>query len=149
MTTKEQERKALEKIKEIIAGLGADSYIGAAIDNSILNLAETNIDNDFLITPTQSTEAAEKEIASLDRALYEAKQEKKAAEEKAEAAEREAAEYKRCYEAEAEAGKNAINQWIRDYNTATERANEAEARAEAAEAEIIALKAKLYDYMTR
>lgn len=32
MATKDEERKALEQIKAIIAGLGEDSYVGAAHD---------------------------------------------------------------------------------------------------------------------
>lgn len=149
MTTKEQERKALEQIIDIIAGLGAGSYIGYAIDKNVIDRAKENIENDFGIMTGEVIEHAEEATRKAEQKAAEAKQEKKAAEERAEAAEREAAEYKRCYEAEAEAGKNAVNQWIRDFNTATERANEAENRAEAAEAEVIALKAKLYDYMTR
>lgn len=46
MTTKEQERKALEKIKKIVAELGQDSYVGTAFDGCF-ELAESNIENDF------------------------------------------------------------------------------------------------------
>lgn len=46
LATKEQERKALEKIKEIVAGLGDDSYVGTAL-KGCFEIAEQNIENDF------------------------------------------------------------------------------------------------------
>ena len=46
MTTKEQEKKALEQIKKIIDGLGVNSYIGIAMEGMIED-AEYNIENDF------------------------------------------------------------------------------------------------------
>ena len=45
MTTKEQERKALAKIKAIIDELGEDSYIGTAFAGCVQD-AENNIDED-------------------------------------------------------------------------------------------------------
>lgn len=45
--TKEQEREALKKIADIIQGLGPDSYLSSAFDGCI-ELAESNIDNDFM-----------------------------------------------------------------------------------------------------
>lgn len=44
--TKEQERKALEKIKKIVKGLGKNSYIGTAFEGCF-EIAESNIENDF------------------------------------------------------------------------------------------------------
>lgn len=47
MTTKDQERKALEKIRKIVEEIGGrDSYIGMAFDGCF-ELAETNIENDW------------------------------------------------------------------------------------------------------
>lgn len=45
MTTKEQERKALEKIKKIVEDLGEQSYIGTAFEGCF-DLAEQNIEYD-------------------------------------------------------------------------------------------------------
>jgi predicted RNase H-like nuclease (RuvC/YqgF family) len=50
MTTKEQETKALEKIRAIVAGLGEDSYLAAAFEGCF-ELAEENIANDWACTP--------------------------------------------------------------------------------------------------
>lgn len=46
MTTKEQERKALARIRKIVAELGEDSYLATAFDGA-WELAEENIENDF------------------------------------------------------------------------------------------------------
>ena len=46
MTTKEQERKALEKIRKIVAELGENSYVGIAFDGAF-ELAEENISDDY------------------------------------------------------------------------------------------------------
>ena len=46
MATKEQERKALARIRKIVAELGEDSYIATAFDGA-WELAEENIENDF------------------------------------------------------------------------------------------------------
>lgn len=48
MATKEQERKALEQIRKIVDGLGADSYIATAFDGCFQD-AEENIENDFAL----------------------------------------------------------------------------------------------------
>lgn len=42
MTTKEQERQAIEKIRKIVEGLGENSYVGFAMEG-VLELAEENI----------------------------------------------------------------------------------------------------------
>lgn len=60
MTTKEQERKALEQIKKIIAGLGEDSYIGTAFEGCF-EIAEQNIEDDFAFSMKQRWEKAEKD----------------------------------------------------------------------------------------
>lgn len=57
--TKEQERKALEKIRKIIEELGgADSYIGMAFEGCF-EIAEENIENDFGCSMKQRFEKAQ------------------------------------------------------------------------------------------
>lgn len=46
IATKEQERKALEKIQSIVDGLGENSYIGSAFQGCF-EVARDNIENDF------------------------------------------------------------------------------------------------------
>ena len=55
MTTKEQERQALEQIRKIVADLGENSYIGTAFDGCF-EIAEENIENDFACSMKQRAE---------------------------------------------------------------------------------------------
>ena len=68
MTTKEQERKALEQIKKIVANLGADSYIGTAFEGCF-EIAEQNIDNDWSCSLKQEVEAADWKEAELKKKI--------------------------------------------------------------------------------
>ncbi len=61
MTTKQQEREALEKIRNIVADLGQDSYIGSAFEGCF-EIAEENIDNDFACSMKQRAEKAERDV---------------------------------------------------------------------------------------
>lgn len=78
MTTKEQERKALEQIKKIVESLGEDSYIATAFEGCF-EIAEENIENDFACSMKQRVESAEKQAAEFKRAAeyYAAEDEKK------------------------------------------------------------------------
>ena len=49
IATKDQERKALEQIRKIVADLGEDSYIGTAFEGCF-EIAEQNIENDSAIS---------------------------------------------------------------------------------------------------
>lgn len=60
MTTKEQERKALEQIKKIVAGLGENSYVATAFEGCF-EIAEENIENDFACSMKQRADAAREE----------------------------------------------------------------------------------------
>lgn len=67
ISTKEQELKALEKIRKIVADLGENSYIGAAFEGCF-EMAEDNIQNDFACSMKQRAEKAEKEAEALRKA---------------------------------------------------------------------------------
>lgn len=64
MTTKEQERQAIEKIRKIVEGLGAGSYVSTAMAG-VLEVAEQNIEYDAVFSLKGQTELAEKEAARL------------------------------------------------------------------------------------
>lgn len=64
MTTKQQEIEAMNKIKDIVAGLGADSYIGTAMDG-VWEIMEENIKNDFAISVRDKLNSRDKYIASV------------------------------------------------------------------------------------
>lgn len=65
MTTKAQERKALEQIKKIVESLGADSYIATAFEGCF-EIAESNIENDWACSMKQRAESAEKLVSKLE-----------------------------------------------------------------------------------
>ena len=129
MMTKQQEREALERIKNILADAGADSYIGMAFAGCVED-AESNIENDWALSMAGRWQSAEQKLEAV----------------KAEA-DGLRAELDRCNARIAELTEAAqtLNSWRSDEHTALERA---QGRADAAEAEIIRLKAKLYDFMT-
>lgn len=83
--TKEQERKAVEKIRKIISELGEDSYVGTALEGCLED-AESNIENDFGDSMKRRWEYAEaqlktarEEIASLKNELAESEKDYEAA----------------------------------------------------------------------
>lgn len=70
MPTKEQERKALEKIKKIMEELGGNpenSYVVRAFEGCVAD-AESNIENDFGDSWKQRAESREKEAEDYKRA---------------------------------------------------------------------------------
>lgn len=62
--TKEQERKAVEQIKAILATLGESSYLATAMDG-VLEDAESNIENDFADSYKSRYEHAESRYNAL------------------------------------------------------------------------------------
>ena len=84
IASKEEERKALNKIKKIVEGLGENSYIAAAFDGCF-EIAESNIEDDFCCSMKQKAEAAEKKeseaqgkIAALECELEKLEKDSKA-----------------------------------------------------------------------
>ena len=68
MTTKEQERQAIEKIDKIVEGLGANSYVAAAMEG-VLELAEKNIEDDAMYSWKDRAESAQKKVQQLEAEL--------------------------------------------------------------------------------
>lgn len=147
MSTKEQERKALEQIKKIVAGLGSDSYIGMAFEGCF-EIAEENIENDFGCSMKQRVEAAERNAKALADQLAESEKDYEAAHATAhiiaEEKDAEIAKLKARIQELLADSKTGVD-YIGELNT---RIGEAQRRAEEAETEVIRLKAKLYDYIT-
>lgn len=144
MTTKEQERKALEQIRKIVEGLGKDSYIGTAFDGCF-EIAVENIENDFACSMKERKEAAE---AAEDGLRERVAQLQKTLEEDNVVIERHAK-----YIDQLEARNNDLLQRLRQTEeTAMENLkslNSYQTKASQQEEEIIRLKAKLYDLMTK
>ena len=70
MTTKEQERKALAKIREIVSGLGENSYVGTAL-TGCLEDAEENIECDFALSMYDRWQSSEQKLEQAQTALSE------------------------------------------------------------------------------
>lgn len=74
MTSKEEERKALEQIKKIVSALGPDSYIATAFEGCF-DIAESNIDNDFACSMKQWADRLEGQNKELTKTVAEQKAE--------------------------------------------------------------------------
>lgn len=135
--TKEQERKALEKIRKIVEELGSGSYIATACAGCF-EIAEENIENDFADSMKARAEAAKAELASYKSKA--AKLEQDATEKNAEIA---------SLKSELESAREIAIHNAKQYDEARSDIGEYQRRAEEAEAEVIRLKAKLYDYMVK
>lgn len=133
--TKDQERKALDQIRKIVAGLGEDSYIGMAFEGCF-EIAEENINNDFACSMKQRAESAEAKADKLKKDNKYLTQTVKNLENQTNDA---------LKRADEQASKN--NQNCKANVELWNKFREAEERADAAKQEIIRLKAKLYDFM--
>lgn len=79
MTTKDQERKALEKIRKIVEELGEDSYIGMALEGCIDD-AEQNIENDWALSMKGRWQDTERKMEAVKERNAELKAELEEAE---------------------------------------------------------------------
>jgi len=66
MTSKEQERQAIEKIKKIVGGMGENSYLATAMEG-VLEIAEENIEYDAAFSLKGRTEVAEESASKLKK----------------------------------------------------------------------------------
>lgn len=83
MTTKEQERKALEQIKNILSTLDSDGWVNTAFEGCVRD-AEENIENDFAVSMHGRWQDAEQKIQHLSAELTESQEQARAANERAE-----------------------------------------------------------------
>ena len=66
MTTKEQERTALNKIRNILGTLDADGWVNTAF-KGVCDIAENNIRDDFACSPVERVEELEKELDKAEK----------------------------------------------------------------------------------
>lgn len=144
MTTKDQEREALEEIKAIVERIGGDdSYIGMAF-KGCCDIAADNIENDFGDSWMDRWSAAIDDHNKTREALREAIEENNSLKTELECVKDQLEKVREVRdEWKDEAGKN-------DELLTEARINyrEASSKAAALETENIKLKAKLYDLMT-
>lgn len=142
MATKEQERKALEQIRKIVASLGEDSYIGMAFEGCFED-AEENIENDFALSWKDRAETISKEYDRSMNLIHEVTEENKALKAWAEKAEE-------LFNAKTEVATKYYDCWQRAVETAQDNmaiVEKQEKQIAELENRIINLKAKLYDLM--
>lgn len=70
--TKDQEREALAKIKQMVEELGPQSYVGTAFEGCFED-AESNIENDFAFSMKARVEDAEEKLREMGSDLVSAK----------------------------------------------------------------------------
>ena len=144
MTTKEQERKALEKIRKIVEELGENSYVGTAFDGCF-EIAENNIEDDFACSMKQRAETAEEKLeaagiirGNLEREIEDLRIKNKLLGERIEQHDK---NYEDLRLNKEEYKQSALKNW--------NKYREAQNALLVAKAKITELKAKLYDYMVK
>lgn len=149
VATKEQERKALEQIRKIVVGLGEGSYVGTAFEGCF-EIAEDNIGNDFACSMKQRVESARKEAESwknknelLKNTISEMQKQTDSLAMQNEETQEDNMKLKK----ELDSVKEQNGQYTKKCVELWNKFREAEERADAAEQEIVRLKAKLYDFM--
>lgn len=140
--TKQQERDTLEKIQKMVEMLGPDSYLATAFDGCF-DLAAENIENDWACSMADRVRRAEKRAAELEDEPAESVKDYEAAHEIAAQKDAEI-EQLRAQLKQSQETARWNGQRCDEEATA---AGEAQRRAEAAETEVIQLKAKLYDLL--
>lgn len=144
MTTKEQERKALEQIKKIVEGLGENSYIGTAFEGCF-EIAEDNIKNDFACSMKQAKEMAEKQFIDAKDII-------KCREQELADREKEVRELRDSLEHQTDYTKELLERLRSTEEAGSKIVDERSAlsiKCKEQEEEIIRLKAKLYDLITK
>ena len=158
--TKQQEREALDKIRKIVEQLGPDSYLATTFEGCF-DLAAENINNDWACSMADRARRAEKRAEEAEEKRIEAELGYNRLVDKLAEAEKDyeaahAAAHAVAEEKDAEIAKlkdqlKQIQETARWNGQRCDEeataAGEAQRRAEAAEAEVIQLKAKLYDFM--
>lgn len=144
MTTKDQERAILAKIEKLINEAGPDSYIATTFDG-ILEQAAENIANDWGCNykeayekQTEKLNEAQKDIKALVSQNDDLKEQMKTITGALEAAQDKIKEYQ-----------HRIDDVRTEKNETTSKLMHAMEANEAQKAEIVTLKAKLYDLMTQ
>lgn len=150
MSTKDQERKALEQIRKIVEGLGgASSYVGMAFDGCF-KIAEENIENDWGGSMRDNWQSALKEQGKLreicaedQESIRKQKQEIERLEQELQEANEDAQEWKKQYDRMHDKATDYANKATENWNNFREQ----EDKVAALELENMKLKAKLYDMM--
>lgn len=155
MTTKDQERKALEQIRNIVTGLGEGSYIAAAFEGC-WEVAEDNIGNDFACNAMDR--AAQAARADMMKMLNEERKEAKKAADKAadqiEFLNTQLDDSKKMWQERVQEETHKTAEWVKVTNERQNTINDLTVEVanlqgviDEKDLEIMKLKAQLYDFM--
>lgn len=137
MATKAEERKALEEIRRIVAGLGNDSYLAMAFDGCF-EMAESNIENDFANNPKMSIENLQRDLKVANAKIKNAEEAYEIVLKREQAEKKELDLAKATLKAEADRATKGWNSFL-----------EMKDKVKALELENMKLKARLYDLMVK
>lgn len=149
MVTKNDERKALEKIKKIVQDLGDDSYIAVAFEGCC-DIAEENIDNDFACSMEQKYNNEHEQVVRLLKEISDwnddyLKQEAEIERLKEEIETKDQMlETERSFKREVKKELASADREVETLRDIVEHLNEV---VEAQDKKIMELKARLYDYI--
>ena len=137
MTTKAEERQALEEIRKILSRLEPDSYVNTAFDGCLAD-AEDNIENDFMMSWKQRAASAAEAEKLAKKANAELSMKCKDTQDLCD----HLTKYINGLEKQRD-------EMIRDMTGTNAALKEARETLEKQKNEILYLKAKLYDYMVK
>lgn len=146
MTTKQQEREALQKIRKIVEALGEHSYIGTAFEG-VFEIAEENIEYDFGCSLKQQVESLEEQDRANKETIEKLRKENVLL----------AGRLHGCVEEhkrEVTELREELDEHAKEYQASAEEIrlnfnNTLEALLKGKDNEIMKLKARLYDLMTK
>lgn len=144
VATKAQEREALEKIEQIINGLGESSYVAMAMDGMIEDARE-NIENDFALSWKDRAEHAQKVVADKDAVIAKLYKQNDQLARDLEVAKLDHDELKEDFELVLQKKNDYHDDMIKVSNACAA----AEQKVAELEDEVIRLKAKLYDLLVK
>ena len=142
--TKGDERKALAKIKKIIASLGEDSYVGTAFEGCF-EIAESNIENDWACSMKQRSDSFEMECGKLCSEIDELKRD---LEEEKRLHALQLENFRTCM-SNCETYKAEIEELRSDLKSAEDKISELEGDLNISEETVVQLKARLFDLLCR
>lgn len=142
IVTKEDERKALAKIKKIVESLGEDSYIGVAFEG-LFEVAEQNIDNDWFCSLQQKIEIYEKQNDEFEIRIEELKSE---LEEEKRLHALQLENFRTCM-SNCETYKAEIEELRSDLKSAEDEISELDGDLNKSEETVVQLKARLFDLL--
>ena len=142
MITKDDERKALDKIRKIVEGLGKDSYVATAFEGCF-GIAEDNINNDMACSMKQRYEMADRDAWTVQEEVANARARIKELESELEQKDQKIEELA----SRVRTTKEERDEMVFEVDNLTNIKERHEEELAQKDAEILKLKARLYDLL--